>query len=166
MSLQGLPFATPELRGFVQMAREYMRDLPEVNRIIAGEESSDRQIAWAVMDAISKFNGTPHFTQMSLVDLLGRNQTFLLLRLTVCNVIESVGLLQTRNHIDYATGGSRVAVNNKTPLLMEWLRYFRASADQELTRAKVAINIGDMLGNHPSGLHSEYWVANLFAGYR
>src|SRR5690554_3959197 len=96
---------TPAFRSFVRMVREYMRDHAELNRLTAGQESTERQIAWAVLDAIADFNGTPHFTNMSLEEMLQRNLHHLLLRMTVVSLIEQVGLLQTRNHINYSTGG-------------------------------------------------------------
>lgn len=160
MSLQGLPGITQTTRDFVQMVRGYMRDLPELNRIVAGEESSDRQIAWAVLDALSNFNGTPHFTMLSLDDLLQLQQHHLILRMSAISLIESVGLLQTRNHINYSTGGTNVGVNDKTPMLMNWLGYFKSSTEQQKQRVKVAINIGGILGPGNSGLFSEYWAVN------
>lgn len=159
-NLQGLPGVTPMFRAFVQMVRGYTRDFPELNRIVAGEESSDRQIAWSVLDALADFNGTPHFTQMSLDELLLKNQHALMLRMTVISLIEQVGLLQTRNHINYSTGGINVGVNDKTPLLMQWLQYFKASTEQMKQRVKVAINIEGILGPSNSGVFSEYWAVN------
>lgn len=159
-NLQGLPGVTPMFRAFVQMVRGYTRDFPELNRIVAGEESSDRQIAWSVLDAIADFNGTPHFTSMSLDELLQRNQHALILRMTVISLIEQVGLLQTRNHINYSTGGINVGVNDKTPLLMQWLQYFKASTEQMKQRVKVALNIEGILGPSNSGVFSEYWAVN------
>lgn len=164
--LQSLPGASDTFRGFVQMTRLYMRDFPEVNRIVAGEETSDRQIAWSVLDAVSDFNGTPHFTMLSLEDLLMRNQQALMLRMTVISVIESVGLLQTRNHINYSDGGLNVGVNDKTPMLMNWLQYYRSFTDQMKQRVKVALNIEGILGPSNSGVHSEYWAVNsTYAAY-
>lgn len=148
------------MAAFVQVVRDYTRDHAELNRLIAGQESNDRLIAWAVLDAISLFNGTPHFTQMSLEDLLSRNQHSLMLRLTVITLIESVGLLQTRNHINYSNGGLNVGVNDKTPLLLQWLQYFKASTMQMLERTKVALNIEGILGSGNSGVHSELWAVN------
>lgn len=159
-SLQGLPGITPTFRSFVQMVRGFTRDYPELNRIVAGEESTDRQIAWSVLDALADFNGTPHFTQMSLDELLQRNQHALLLRMTVISLIEQVGLLQTRNHINYSVGGINVGVNDKTPLLMQWLQYFKASTEQMKQRVKVALNIEGILGPSNSGVFSEYWAVN------
>jgi hypothetical protein len=148
-------------RDFVQMVRFYMRDFPELNRLVAGEESSDRQIAWAVLDALSDFNGTPPLMGSStLEELLGMNQHALILRMTVIAVIESVGLLQTRNHINYSNGGITVGVNDKTPMLMNWLQYFKATTEQMKVRVKVAMNIGSILGSSNSGVHSEYWAVN------
>lgn len=166
MSLQGLPGITQTTRDFVQMVRAFMRDIPELNRIVAGEESSDRQIAWAVLDALADFNGTPPLTNYSLEELLQINQHHLLLRMTAISLIESVGLLQTRNHINYSTGGTSVGVNDKTPMLMNWLGYFKSSTEQKKQRVKVALNIGGILGPSNSGLFSEYWAVNgTYAAY-
>jgi hypothetical protein len=164
--LQGIPNMSQAFRDFVQVVRLYLRDFPELNRIVAGEESSDRQIAWAIHDALSDFNGTPHFTTLMLEDLLQLNQHALLLRMTTISLIESVGLLQTRNHINYSNGGINVGVNDKTPLLMNWLQYFRAFTDQMKQRVKVAINIQGILGPGNSGVHSELWAVNAtYAAY-
>lgn len=138
-----------------------MRDQPELNRIVRGQESTDRQIAWAVMDALSDFNGTPPFLgTASLEDLLGRNQQALLLRMTVIALIESVGLLQTRNHLNYSNGGINVGVNDKTPMLMQWLQYYRSFTEQMKQRVKVSFNIEGILGPSNSGVFSEYWAVN------
>lgn len=161
MALQGIPGVTQTTRDFVQMVRLFLRDFPELNRLTAGEESTDRMIAWAVFDALADFNGTPHFTFMSLDELLSMNQHNLLLRMTVISLLESIGQLQTRNHINYSNGGITVGVNDKTPLLMNWLQYFRSTTDQMKQRVKVAINVGGMLNSgNSSGVHSEYWLVN------
>jgi len=160
-TLQGIPGMSQPFRDFVQMTRLYMRDFPELNRLVAGEESSDRQIAWAVMDALADFNGTPPFIgNFTLEGLLGSQQHSLLLRMTVITVIESVGLLQTRNHLNYSNGGITVGVNDKTPMLMNWLQYFKATTEQMKQRVKVAFNIGSILGSQNSGVHSELWSVN------
>jgi hypothetical protein len=164
--LQGIPHMSHIFKDFVQAVRLYARDFPELNRIVAGEESSDRQIAWAVYDAMSDFNGTPHFTSLSLEDVLQLNQHALILRMTIISLIESVGLLQTRNHINYSNGGINVGVNDKTPMLMNWLQYFKAFTEQMKQRVKVAINIGAILGPSNSGIHSELWAVNAtYAAY-
>lgn len=164
--IQGIVGMSETTRAFIQTVRLYMRDFPELNRIVRGEESSDRQIAWAVLDAVSYFNGMPHLTTYSLEELLQQNQQALMLRLTVISLIESVGLLQTRNHINYSNGGINVGVSDKTPMLMNWLQYFRAYTDQMVQRVKVALNIQGILGPSNVGIHSEYWSVNsTYAAY-
>jgi len=161
MALQGITGLSPAMKAFVQIVREYMRDHPELNRLTQGQETNDRLIAWSVLDALSYFNGSPPMIgTFSLEDLLNRNQHSLLLRLTVITVMESVGLLQTRNHINYSNGGLNVGVNDKTPLIMNWLQYYKASADQLLLRVKVAMNIEGILGPSNRGVHSELWFVN------
>ncbi len=160
MSLQGVQGMSPAMQSFVAMVRGFTRDFEELNRLIAGEESTDRMIAWAVLDAISNFNGTPHFTSYSLEDLLAQHQQHLLTRMTVEALIESVGLLQTRNHLNYSDGGINVGVNDKTPLLMQWLQYYRSYTEQLKQRAKVSMNINGILGPNNAGVHSELWAVN------
>jgi hypothetical protein len=158
--LQGIEHLSDSMKTFVQVVREFLRDHPELNRLIAGQETNNRMIAWSILDAISLFNGTPHLTSYSLDELMAINQQYLLVRLTTCTILESVGLLQTRNHINYSDGGLNVGVNDKTPLIMNWLQYFRASTMQMLQRTKVALNMSSILGPTNVGVHSEYWAIN------
>ena len=74
MSLSTLPGMTQTTRDFIQAVRIYTRDHPQLNRILKGEESSDRMIAWALVDALSDFNGSPPMSGLSLEDLLSRGQ--------------------------------------------------------------------------------------------
>ena len=159
-SIDKIPGVSTTTRKFVQMVRLYLRDFSELNRLIKGEETSDRMILWAVKDAVSLFNGTPNLTNFTLEELLQRNQQHLMLRLTVISVIESVGLLQTRNHINYSTGGINVGVNDKTPMLMNWLQYFKSTTQQQMQSTKVALNVESILGAGEVGAHSEYWSTN------
>lgn len=159
--LQGVQALSPAMHSFVQMVRLYTRDHPQLNRLLSGEESSDRMIAWAVMDALSDFNGTPPLIgRFTVEDMLARDQQALLLRMTVCSLIESVGLLQTRNHVNYSNGGINVGVNDKTPLLMNWLQYFKGTTEQMKQRVKITFNIEQILGPSNPGLHSELWSIN------
>jgi hypothetical protein len=160
MSLEGIPQMTEDFKDFVYAVRGYMRDFPELNRLLRGEESTDRQIAWSVLDALADFNGTPPLTAYTLSYLLQRQQHALLLRMTVCALLESVGLLQTRNHLNYSDGGINVGINDKTPLITQWLNYFKSTTEQMKQRVKVAFNIESILGPGNAGVHSELWALN------
>jgi hypothetical protein len=153
-----LPASQTQLDSFIQLVRAYMRDYPELNRLIAGEESSNRQIAWAIIDAVDDFNTTPPFTRFGLNDYPSRS---LLLRATVITLLESVGLLQTRNHLQFSDGGITVGVNDKTPFLQAWIQLFRNSYEDKKMKIKVAYNIESAWGG---GIHSEYRFINNFYG--
>jgi hypothetical protein len=117
-------------------------------------------LAWCVLDALSNFNGQTPITHYTLEDLLAHEQQHLLLRMTAECVLESVGLLQTRNHINYSDGGLNVGVNDKTPMLQNWLQYFRGFTEQRLQKVKVSLNISSILGSGDVGSHSELWAVN------
>src|SRR5258708_22776774 len=97
-----LPTAKLEVNNFIQQVRTFLRDYPETNRLISGVESSNRQIVWAMSDALDDFNTTPPFTYFGVTDFPSKS---LLIRGTVISLLESIGLLQTRNHLSFSDGG-------------------------------------------------------------
>ena len=160
MSVEGnqLPSATLTLDSFVNQVRSFMRDYKELNRLIAGEESSNRQIVWAIMDCLDDFNTTPPFTQFNLYTFPSKS---LLVRGTVITLLESIGLLQTRNHLSFSDGGLQVGVSDKTPFIQSWLQLFKNTYEEKKTRLKVSYNIESSWGG---GLYSEYRFVNGFYG--
>ena len=160
MSVEGnqLPSATLTLDSFVNQVRSFMRDYKELNRLIAGEESSNRQIVWAIMDCLDDFNTTPPFTQFNLYTFPSKS---LLVRGTVITLLESIGLLQTRNHLSFSDGGLQVGVSDKTPFIQSWLQLFKNTYEEKKTRLKVSYNIESAWGG---GLYSEYRFVNGFYG--
>jgi hypothetical protein len=149
-----IPQTSKRMNDFVGMIRLYMRDFPELNRLIKGEETSDRMIAWAVMDALDDWNSTPPFLGNATID--GFPSLSLLREGTVIRLLESVGLLQTRNQLSFSDGGITVNHSDKTPLIMNWLQYFKSSYEDKKVKMKSSINIEmGMLG---TGNFSEYWI--------
>ena len=168
MTLQGLPEtemipgASQEFNQYVMTIRLFLRDFPALNRLVAGEESSDRMIAWAVIDAIEEFNGNPPIIgTYTFSDLISNQQASLLRKGTLVNLLMSVGILQTRNHLPFSDGGLNVQVSDKTPLLQSWIQLFRRQWEMGMNRVKAQWNIEQLLGG-PSGAHSEYFA---LAGY-
>jgi hypothetical protein len=153
-----LPNAKTDVEDFVNQVRLYLRDYPELNRLIAGVENSNRQIVWAVMDTLDEFNTTPPFTRFGVGDFPSRH---LLLRGTVISLLESVGLLQTRNHLAFNDGGIQVGINDKTPFIQSWLNLFKQSYEDKKIKLKVAYNIESGWGG---GVYSEYRYTNSFYG--
>ena len=145
------------------MIRLYLRDFPELNRLISGEETSDRMIAWAVVDALDDFNSTPPF--IGSYGLKNFPSVSLLREGAVIRILESVGLLQLRNQMNYSDGGITVSVSDKAQFLMSWINMLRGSYEQKKTRIKSSMNVE--LAFEGSGVHSEYFVINgvYLSGY-
>ncbi|MEC8306290.1 MAG: hypothetical protein VXZ72_00320 [Chlamydiota bacterium] len=128
-----------DLLTFVGEVRMYLRDYPELNRLIEGEETSDRMIAWAVIDALDDINNRPPAIGSFTVGNFPYRS--LLLRGTVITVLQSVGILQTRNQLQYSDGGISVGASDKAPMLMQWIQMLSASYEQKLDKWKISRNI-------------------------
>jgi len=162
--LAGIPGVSETFASFIYTVRMFLRDHPQLNRLVKGEEHSDRMIAWAILDFLSDFAGTPPFLgYMSLEQLFERHFQSFAVRGTSVALLQSVGILQTRNHLNFSDGGISVAVSDKTPMLMQWINQFQTKYEQEKMQKKVAMNIEGLL-NSPSGVHSELWYVNSW-GY-
>ncbi len=153
-----LPSANLVLDSLVQYVRSFTRDYPELNRLISGEESSNRQIVWAILDTLDDFNTTPPFTHFSLGNFPSRS---LFVRGTVISLLQSIGLLQTRNQLSFTDGGIQVGINDKTPFIQSWLTMFMNSYESKKERIKVAYNIETAW---EGGVNSEYRFVNNFYG--
>lgn len=147
-----------ELFQFVSQVRLFIRDAPELNRLIKGVESSNRQIIWAIADTLDEFNTTPPFTTFGIRNFPSKH---LLMRGVVATLLESVGLLQTRNQLSFSDGGLQVGVSDKTPFLQAWVQLFRAQYNEKKISLKVAYNIE---GGWGDGVNSEYLFTNNFYG--
>lgn len=149
------------LQQFVGVIRDFMRDHSELNRLIKGEEHSDRLIVWAILDALEDFNTTPPMTAFQLSNFPSKS----LLRMgAVINLLESVGLLMTRNHLNFSDGGVTTGgLSDKTPLIQSWIQLFTNKYEQKKDRLKIALNIE---GGWGGGLHSEYlFTSGFYGGY-
>ena len=151
-----LPSASARMNELVAMVRLYLRDFSELNRLIKGEETSDRMIAWAVIDAIDDWNSTPPFVGRASLESFP--SISLLREGTVIRILESVGLLQTRNQLTYNDGGTSVSVSDKTPLLINWIQLLKSSYEDKKHRMKSSINIESAMDG--AGVFSEYFVVN------
>jgi len=163
MTLQGasdisrIAGASDAFNQFVSDTRFFLRDFPELNRLVAGFESSDRFIAFATIDALSDFNSTPPLLgRFGFTDFVQHDWIYLLRIGAVLNVLTSVGILQTRNHLPFSDGGINVAVSDKTPLLQSWIQLLTHRWETGKTRIKIARNIEQLLGGE-GGVASEYF---------
>lgn len=163
-----LPGASSVFNHFVARVRLFLRDYPELNRLVEGEETNDRMIAFAVYDALSDYNSQPPYIGiLGFSDFMSRNWQRPLMLGTVICTLESVGLLQTRNHLPFSDGGLNVAVSDKTPLLQSWIQLFERKWEKFKIQSKVADNISALFAQ-PGGVSSElfaihgYWYDEFY----
>lgn len=151
---RGMP---PKLVAVIGMVRAKMRDYPELNRLVAGQETSDRQIAMALIEALDDFNTTPPL--IGSVTLDTHPSVSLLVNGTIIYTLQSIGLLQTRNQMNYSDGqGVQVGVNDKSPMLLQWIQLFSGQYEQKKMRLKQAMNLSGALNG--GGVPSQYSVIN------
>lgn len=142
----------------VAMVRLYMRDYPELNRLIDGEESSPRMIAWAILDTLDDFNSMPPLIGAYTITNFPSKS---LLRIgTVAHLMESISILATRNFISFSDGGTSVSFTARLPHLMNLMQMFRNQWEQKVLKLKVALNISQGFG---AGVHSDYILTS--SGY-
>jgi|WetSurSiteA1Bulk_404760.scaffolds.fasta_scaffold46435_2 hypothetical protein len=163
--LSGIPGVTETFNSFIQTVRLFMRDYPQLNRLTKGEESSDRMIAWAILDFLSDFSTTPPpLGSYTLDSLFEMGYQHLALRGTVTALLQSVGLLATRNSLQFNDSGLVVNLD-KSPQLMGWIRDFMSKYEQLKVQVKVSMNIQQLLGLNSTGVHSELYFVNGWYGF-
>lgn len=142
----------------IALVRAKMRDYPELNRLTDGVESSDRDIAMALMLSIDKYNNTPPL--LPAVGVLDHPSLSLLVDGAIIELLTSNGLLQTRNQMSYSDGqGVQVGISDKTPQIMQWLNMFSGGYEQRLYKLKISRNLANALGSQ-IGIPSEYALIN------
>jgi len=145
-------------RAFADRVRLFMRDFPELNRLIQGEETNARMMIWSVIDAVHDFNDTPPPIGELPIERMPQH---ILLRGVVCGVLESVMVLQARNQLNLSDGGITVGVSDKAPLLMQMSQMFRNQYEQKKLQWKTSRNIMQSFG---AGVISEYWYSSGWYG--
>lgn len=150
--------ALEKARFLIEYVREFLRDHPELNRLVDGKEHSDRLIMMAIFDTeerVRMMSPPVPFGSLPL-PLMRIGATIFLL--------QSVGLLMTRNQLNYRTGrNTGIGIQDKTPLLMNWIGMLQAEFKESAKEWKIQRNLAQALGG--SYLHSEYALINGLYGY-
>lgn len=155
-STTSIPTASQRMNEAVSYIRAYLRDFPELNRLIKGEETSDRMIAWAIIDTLDDFNSTPPF--IGTFGLSNFPSSSLLRMGAASLIMESVAALQTRNQLQYSDGGISVNVSDKGPALLQFSSMLSQRYITQKNRIKGSLNVE--LCFEGAGVFSEYFVIN------
>ena len=138
---------------FISEVRSYLRDFSELNQLIAGEETSDRMIQYCICLAIDEFNVLPPLSGYNVADFPSRS---ILLHLTVCHILTSVGILKSRNRLTYSDSGFTVDTETQDDRYARWITLIRSQLNAQIRQLKTALNIADGYG---ASLGSEYgWI--------
>jgi len=144
------------LEQLVEVVRAYLRDFPELNRLIKDEESSKRSIAMAILDAIEDFNldsplgaFTPDtFPAISLLKIGAAKY-----------LLESVTFLQARNHLTYSDGqGVQVNESDKAPIYLNLINRLTAEWERRKMKLIARLNVRQAMGG---GVTSDFYEPNF-----
>jgi hypothetical protein len=139
---------------YIDKVRAYLRDFPELNRLIEGVESSDPHIVEALEDALEDWNLTPPLLRK--VTLENHPAPRLLVKKAAMSTLDSVIPLQMRNQVSYSDGqGTSVSTSDKAPAYQSEIRRISDQYEQAKLRFKIAKNIDD---GWDSGVASEISV--------
>lgn len=149
MALQTVQ-ATSRMERARRYLRLFLRDTPQLNRLIRKEESDNELLDFALEMTISDWNSTsPHIDR---IDIQNYPSLYLLMHGAVIQILKSQGIYQARNELTYQAGGSSFMRFNKSSYYMNWM--INLSNDYEIKKRnmKIAKNITGGWG----GVDSEY----------
>lgn len=145
---------TPEGKRKFEKAKKYlrlfMRDTPELNRLIRKEESDDTLFEFAIDMAISDWNSTAPLLPGRTIE--NYPSLFLLMHAAAIQLLKSQGISQSRNELNYQSGGSSFMRSNKTQHYQSWLTNFQNEYEVKKRNFKIFTNVSRGWG----GVHSEY----------
>jgi len=149
---------------WVTKLRRWLRDYPELNRIIRAEETSDRMFGEALRAAFDEWNATPPYTGNITPNSYPVGAVPIILQLAACHVLKSVLLLRARNRLSYSDGG--FAVDEEGAVLQEeraLLDYYLREASMALKAYKQHLNITQGWGSVPSEYsYIAYWNEDYY----
>jgi len=154
------PSDTTQLQRLIDEVRVWMRDEPELNRLIQGRESSDYHIAVAIRGIVHRFNAMPPKvrTVFSWSNFPDRD---LLIQGVTARLMQSVADLDDRNYFPASDGQVSVPSRQKGQLVRRaadsrWQEFLGAAKE-----TKIAWNYGEALGGKALGSDEGVWDANL-----
>lgn len=142
--------------------RDYLRDYRELNTLITGEEHSDRNIGWAILDTLTEFNSTP--PRLSVQYTLNNFPDRVLLKKgAIYQLVQQVSFLMTRNLVSFSDGGISVSMDHKVNMLMQMARWLYEEYNMRVANLKRALNI-ELMMTGGTGSYSEYLMVNAMYG--
>ena len=136
--------------------RLFLRDTPQLNRLINKEESNDELMQFALDMAIDDWNTTTPVIGRYTIENFP--SLYLLMHSATIVVLKSQGLYQARNELQYNTGGSSFIRSNKSNYYLTWLTNFSSEFELKKRNLKIQYNINRGWG----GVNSEYDIIGFW----
>jgi hypothetical protein len=139
------------------LLRLFLNDTPELNRLIRQEESDNAHLDLALRLAVDDFNITTPI--IGAVSISSFPSIYLLIHGAAIQTMKMNGILQSRNELNYSSGGVTVRTFDKTQLYQSWMGAFLSEYERKKQNFKIAQNISMAFGH---GLFSEYSTISWF----
>lgn len=149
-----MPIATTKVE-FLSKVRSYIRDSAALNALLDGVETSDAEMELCLDLAVDDFNTSPPL--IGTFSAESHPSQSLLLIATVYWILQSAGILQSRNQLEYSSGGITVRSSDKTQLYQSWIAIFMQSYEAKKAALKKTLNAEQAYG----GVSSEYVQINF-----
>jgi hypothetical protein len=140
---------------FLGKIRTYIRDSAALNALLDGKETSDTEMELCLELALDDFNTSPPL--IGNFTLENHPSQSLILVATIYWILQSAGILQSRNQLEYSSGGITVRTSDKTPLYQSWIAIFMQSYEAKKANLKKSLNAEQAYG----GISSEYVQINF-----
>jgi hypothetical protein len=124
-------------RAFVRRVRDRLRDYPDLNTLMEGEEHYDIHIERRVEETLADFNAVPPL--IGNYDVANFPNIDILLDGVMARLLESSALLYLRNDLDFVAGSVTVRLPQPQTYLAV-ANQKRASYQQRARELKVALN--------------------------
>jgi hypothetical protein len=152
--------AAPENKSYaamVERVRAFLRDYAELNRLIEGVESKERDLLFAISFTIDDINSTPPPLVKSLDQMLFGGWGPLIVIGSVLTILRSVALVHIRNNLKFNDGGVMTGgLSDRAAEIQGWIAQNEGRYENLKQRVKISANLTEMMGTRPSGLPSEY----------
>lgn len=137
--------------------RMFLQDFAPFNRLLRlEEESSDPALEFALEMALDTYN-TTILPLLSEVTFETFPSNTIMIRLAASNILEMVGILRTRNSLNYSDAGLAVNDTEKASDYRAWALQFKKEAMQAASLLKQVRNIESILSS--GGIGSDYaWI--------
>lgn len=140
---------------FLEKVRLYIRDSAALNALLDGKETSDTEMDLCLELALDDFNTSPPL--IGNFTLENHPSQSLVLLSTIYWILQSAGILQSRNQLEYSSGGITVRSSDKTQLYQSWIAIFLQSFEAKKANLKKSLNAEQAYG----GISSEYVQVNF-----